>query len=341
MVKCKECKNISKYGIPNQKPTHCEDHRLKKMKYIYGVKFCKCGKRPSFGFKDDKRPSCCSGCKENGMIDIKSRKCSCGKQPNFGFKDDKQPSCCSSCKKEGMIDLLHKKCSCGKHPCFGFKDDKQPTCCSVCKKVGMIDIKNKRCKCEKHPIFGFKNDKRPTCCSSCKKDGMIDIKHRKCKCGKKPNFGFKDDKRPSCCNTCKTKNMVDIVSKKCNANEKGIMCPIQGNKKYDGYCTRCFSYLFKKDPRTVNIRKKSKELQVVHHLSLKYKGFLHDKPLYVDLNGGCCPSKRRVDLRKLINNTLLCVEIDERQHKGYCKLDEERRYNNLFMDFSGKYLYTL
>ena len=39
------------------------------------------------------------------------------------------------------------------------------------------------------------------------------------------------------------------------------------------------------------------------------------KPLYIDLEGGCCSTKRRLDLSKLINNTMLCVEIDENQHK--------------------------
>jgi len=206
-----------------------------------------------------------------------------------------------------MIDIVSKKCKCGKNPNFGFKDDKRPTCCADCKKPGMIDIRNKKCSCgEKHPCFGFKDDKRPTCCISCKKDGMINIKH-----------------------------------KKCNANERGIMCPVRGNKKYDGYCTHCFAHLFPSDSRTAKIYTKSKELKVERHITRKFKGFIHDKPLYFDLEGGCCPSKRRIDLRKLVDNTLLCIEINERQHKRYNKQDEENRYNDLFMDFSGKYIFVL
>ena len=41
----------------------------------------------------------------------------------------------------------------------------------------------------------------------------------------------------------------------------------------------------------------------------------------------------------LINNTMLCIEIDEHQHKKYIKYDENIRYDNLFMDFSGKYIF--
>lgn len=57
------------------------------------------------------------------------------------------------------------------------------------------------------------------------------------------------------------------------------------------------------------------------------------------MEGGCCATKRRIDLRKLIGNTMLCIEVDENEHKYYIKHDEEIRYDNLFMDFSGKYIF--
>lgn len=81
------------------------------------------------------------------------------------------------------------------------------------------------------------------------------------------------------------------------------------------------------------------KLQVVNYISILYDGFIHDKCLYVDLKGGCCESKRRIDLRKLINNTMLCIEIDKNQHKNYIKFDEKNRYDDLFMDFSCKYIF--
>ena len=36
---------------------------------------------------------------------------------------------------------------------------------------------------------------------------------------------------------------------------------------------------------------------------------------------------------------MLCIEIDEEQHKYYIKKDEDNRYDDLFMDFSGKYIF--
>ena len=36
---------------------------------------------------------------------------------------------------------------------------------------------------------------------------------------------------------------------------------------------------------------------------------------------------------------MLCIEIDENQHKYYMKSDEKKRYDDLFMVFSGKYIF--
>ena len=116
-------------------------------------------------------------------------------------------------------------------------------------------------------------------------------------------------------------------------------CSTCGNRKLNGFCSHCFVNLFPDDPRALTIRKKSKELQVVAHLLNKYDGFIHDKPFYVDLEGGCCATKRRIDLRKLIHDTMLCIEIDENQHKSYIKTNEQSRYDDLFMDLSGKYIF--
>ena len=72
--------------------------------------------------------------------------------------------------------------------------------------------------------------------------------------------------------------------------------------------------------------------------------WIWDKPLYVDFSGGCCASKRRIDLRALVEHPhrglfWLCVEIDEHQHRGYEDGYEIVRYNDLFVDFSGKYVF--
>ena len=49
--------------------------------------------------------------------------------------------------------------------------------------------------------------------------------------------------------------------------------------------------------------------------------------------------RRRVDLWKVIGNTILAIEVDENQHKSYDKEDEEIRYDDLYMAFSGKWIF--
>ena len=69
------------------------------------------------------------------------------------------------------------------------------------------------------------------------------------------------------------------------------------------------------------------------HIFSKYNGLKNHRPFYVDLEGGCCETKRRIDLRKLIGSTMLCIEVDENQHTYYIKEKEIERYNDLFVDF--------
>jgi len=68
-----------------------------------------------------------------------------------------------------------------------------------------------------------------------------------------------------------------------------------------------------------------------------FDGFVHDRPIYT---GNCdCTHRRRVDFRKLIGNTMFVVETDERAHAAYDERDEEIRYDDLYMVFSGKWVF--
>ena len=109
------------------------------------------------------------------------------------------------------------------------------------------------------------------------------------------------------------------------------------NSKYDGYCITCFKHIFPKDPRSVIIHEHTKELRIRNAINTHFEGFIHDKPLYT---GNCdCSHRRRVDHRKLIDNTILAIETDEFAHKRYNKIDEEIRYDDLYMIHSGKWIY--
>ena len=129
--------------------------------------------------------------------------------------------------------------------------------------------------------------------------------------------------------------MIDIINARCKGQEG--LCPQLGNKKYKGYCTHCYRHSFPEDPLTFQIRSKTKEIAVRDYINRHFEGFQHDKIMET---GHCsCNIRRRIDHRKLIGNTLLVIETDENQHKSYDAMDEETRYDDLYMAFSGKWIY--
>ena len=132
---------------------------------------------------------------------------------------------------------------------------------------------------------------------------------------------------------------------KCIAHGGGKRCPSCidwidsrcGSSDYDGYCATCFKRVFPNDPRSKKIYAHTKEIMVRNHITSHFDGFIHDTPLYT---GGCdCTHRRRIDHRKMIGNTILAIETDEFGHRGYDKIDEEIRYDDLYMIHSGKWIF--
>jgi hypothetical protein len=120
-------------------------------------------------------------------------------------------------------------------------------------------------------------------------------------------------------------NCIDWIDSRC------------GWSKYDGYCATCFKVIFPDDERSKVIYRHTKEIRVRNEINSQFEGFIHDKPLYT---GNCdCTHRRRIDHRKLIGNTILAIETDEIAHSGYDPLDEEIRYDDLYMIHSGKWIF--
>jgi len=88
----------------------------------------------------------------------------------------------------------------------------------------------------------------------------------------------------------------------------------------------------------MQIRIKTKEIIVRDFINLHFDGFCHDVALWTG-NGCDCTHRRRIDHRKLIGNTLVCIETDEFQHRRYNKDDETDRYDDLYMIHSGKFIF--
>jgi len=132
---------------------------------------------------------------------------------------------------------------------------------------------------------------------------------------------------------------------KCVEHGGGIRCPNCitwtdsrcGWKKYDGYCATCFKQIFPNDERSKVVYIHTKEMRVRNKINETFEEFIHDKPLYTSECN--CTHRRRIDHRKLIGSTLLCVETDEFGHAGYDLKDEEIRYDDLYMIHSGKWIF--
>jgi len=132
---------------------------------------------------------------------------------------------------------------------------------------------------------------------------------------------------------------------KCVSHGGGKRCPHcidwpdsqGGSSAYDGYCSRCFKSIFPNDERSKKVYRHTKEIMVRNIINENFAGFVHDRPLYT---GNCdCTHRRRIDHRKLINNTILAIETDEFGHRGYDKKDEEIRYDDVYMIHSGKWIF--
>ena len=249
----------------------------------------------------------------------------CNTQANYNFPCEKRGRYCSKHQLDGMVYVTSKKCEedgCTKRPNYNFPGEKGGRYCSKHQLNGMVDVTNKICEregCKKRATFNFPHEKRGRYCSKHQLNGMVDVKHKICEregCNKQPQFNFPHKKEGRYCSEHKLKGMVDVTNKTCKTN----MCPIRAsNKKYEGYCFRCFIYTFPDKPVSRNY--KTKENWIAEHIKNKfnYLYWCQDKII----SGGC--SRRRPDLLVDLGFQILIIEVDENQHTDYdCSCENKR-----------------
>jgi hypothetical protein len=313
----KDCSLHPAFGYENSKPQFCKKHKLEKMIDVK-TKRCDyndCNKYALYNIIGEKAKYCFDH-KEDNMINVNSSKCihtDCTKQPSYNIIGQ-VAKYCSDHKIENMIDVRSKKCiisECNKQPTYGLPNEK-PTYCKNHKLKNMINIKCKTCiypDCTIQPCYGLINGK-PLYCLTHKLDDMIDIINKNCcykNCTIRANFNYIEESRPLYCFDHKLINMIDVTHKKCNT----LLCDIRANLKYQGYCFRCFIYIYPDHEISKNF--KSKELTVVDYIKNKFSNlsWISDKKIY----DSC--SNRRPDLFLDLGYQVIIVEIDEDQHKGY------------------------
>ena len=144
------------------------------------------------------------------------------------------------------------------------------------------------------------------------------------------------------------KNNWKQLCKNCAEWIDGQELSSRTKKKYDYHCARCFVRCFPNDPRCIKAYAHTKELKVKKwlmesgesFLGYCYSDFIHDQVMYTTHSK--CYYKRRIDFRIQINNTILCIEVNEKQHKTKAyKEDEERRKNNIVESNTFNYVFIL
>jgi ferredoxin-like protein FixX len=330
-IKCKEKNCTVRPSFNNQGETkrlYCFKHKKEGMINVNNHKMCiDCNVRASFNVKGEKNPLYCSKHKKQGMIDITAKKCvDCDVQPSFNNQGETKPLYCFTHKKEGMIDVKSKTCiECKKQPCFNTDSNTKAIYCADHKKEGMIDVKHKTClECDVIPSFNNQGEKNGLYCNKHKKNGMINVKSKTClECDVISNFNNQGETKPLYCLTHKKEGMIDVKHKTCISD----WCSTRfTNKKYDGYCLRCFIYLFPDKPVSRNY--KTKEYSVLDFIKTKFPelDFIADKII----SGGC--SRRRPDLILDMLYQIIIIEIDENQHTDYNCSCENKRLMELSQD---------
>ena len=306
-----------------------------------------CSTIACYGDPKTKKKTHCAKHKPEGYVDLKNKLCEhegCSTIASFGDPMTKKITHCAKHKLEGYVNLQNKRCEhegCSTLACYGDPKTKKRTHCAKHKPEGYVDLQNKRCEhegCSTQANYGDPETKKKTHCVKHKPEGYVDLRNKLCEhegCSTLANYGDPETKKMTHCAKHKLEGYVDLRSKLCVA-EHG--CTTRSNPEYDWYCTHCFRNLFPHDPRTRNIRAKTREIAVRDFLVERYgDAFVHNQTLFTSCD---CDHRRGVDFRRIIGGTMLAVEVDERQHdtRSY-RDDAEARYNDLAVAFGGKWVF--
>lgn len=348
------CSTIPSYNYPGNKVSlYCKLHCLDGMIDIRSKRCLEsgCNTIPTYSYHGSKLPLYCASHRLEGMVDIKHVKCKidgCNIRPSYNYSGSELPLYCSSHRLEDMVDVIHETClepNCNIQPCYNYKGEKNGLYCSSHRLVGMIDIKSKRCgyiNCEIRPSYNYPGTSIGLYCVSHHLPNMINVVNKKCdaiNCSLIASHNYIGTKHSlckehsingmvyspyricrfeDCDNPCLTgyqtprlklmhclqhrePDEIDFTQNKCNT------CSCTHTiLDEDGDCLDC-----SKLGTRVELRVRTFFLQN----NIQYKS--HDTPL---------PScGYRPDFLFEFESSCLVAEVDERQHRGYDKLDEEIR----------------
>lgn len=172
-------------------------------------------------------------------------------------------------------------------------------------------------------------------CADCGGKGICEHRRRKSECKQCRGSSFcQHGKIKSNCKKCGGSTFCVHGKQKPYCIDCGgrLLCKtplceiIPGNKKYKGYCMRCFVHLF---PELKNARNyKTKEQNVVDKVKIAFP----DVSWFCDktVQDGC--SRKRPDMLLDMGSHAIIVEVDENQHVNYDCSCENKRLMELSQD---------
>jgi hypothetical protein len=288
-----------------------------------------CNIIPSYNYEGEKKGQYCATHKKEKMIDVINNNCienGCNTKPNYNYKKEKQALYCAKHKKDNMVNVTSKSCleeECNIRPTYNYEGEKQGIYCTTHKKDRMVNVKDKKCLedgCNIRPSYNYINKTTSIYCTTHKKEGMVNVKDKKClenNCNIIPNYNYKGEKQALYCVMHKKNEMINIKSSFC----KTPLCHTQVTNKYEGYCIRCFIYLFPDRPNSRNYKTKEKATSyyIIEQFPIDKYTWITDKKI----QDGC--SRRRPDLLLDLGYQVIIVEVDENQHESYdCSCENKR-----------------
>jgi hypothetical protein len=244
----------------------------------------------------------------------------------FGNK----PIFCKDHKCPLMIDVMHTRCKtdgCDKiSPHFNYEGETKGLYCKIHgNKFKMIDIVNKRCKgdgCDKiSPCFNYEGETSGLYCKEHASPDMVDVKNKKC------------TEHGTQFNHCKYCGGVSYEKYLKSATCKTIGCDVFiNNRKYKGYCMKCFMRAYPNEPVCRNY--KIKEQHVVDAVKKEFSNLTWSCDKRYDFAPTECGSRRRPDMFCHFGNYVIIIEVDENQHTGYDSTCENKRLCELYQDFN-------
>ena len=331
MVYCSEinCKKLAYYNLLGLKEKFCGIHKHENMIDVKSKNCAEvgCRIRANYNIEGQKPAIYCKTHKRPEMVDVRNKRCSengCKTTANFNSEGEKHGIYCSVHKKNGMINILSKKCEeigCKTQASYNF-EGLSGKYCKTHMLDGMTDVCTKRCAedgCSTKPRFNREGETVALYCTEHRRIGMVNVSHQICgyeNCRIQPKFNFEGEKNGLFCEKHKTEMMVNVGAKRCLTH----LCDTQvSNKKYEGYCLRCFVHTFPDKPVSRNY--KTKERATVETVLKNFPDitWVCDKTI----QDGC--SKKRPDVRTDFGTHIVIIEIDEYKHAEYeCSCENKR-----------------